>query len=981
MKTQSLLLEKAKHYLQIKDNKAAIQTAHDSLNLEKSFTAYNLLSVSYIRENDLDSSILYAKQGIEFLSTLDSSSEFEEQMLKLNLCLSKAFKSQGKVEESKKILKELTEKFPNKPFLCKYLQELNKSEDLKDFEAKNKFKQIQPNQKFFIISTAWYDKWFKFNTDQTEEAPGNIVNFDIIEQLPSNYVCFDAWPETKYLLKLGLKDEVDFKVVTEPAYQILKKSFDVDFEIDRRSYQISEDECLAEVFYPIRKLRVLGVESEYSEACFAVSKNLSVSEIKQGIEDYMIDKVLIDYSENDSVIWKLPESNKEPNLDWNLKSIYLPDACLLTDSKSLEENKVAPTDILIFEFQKYNDEWTIKKSLPQKCESCSNTDNLQSCSKCKKVKYCSTNCQMNDLKSHKTKCSSQPGNLPGNQPITRDRTGLQNLGNTCFMNSGLQCLASCKPITQFFLSGQYREDLNYDNPLGTKGAQLAIKYAELIKEMRTGYSSSVSPWEFKSCLSRFASQFSGYHQHDSQEFLSFLLSGLHEDLNRIKKKQYIELPEQGEKSDPEYADLMWELFLKRNQSIIVDHMYGQLKSTVICPTCGKKSNTFDPFLTLSASLVAGESVYLNIYVYRTDVQEKTKTFKVEVGKSTRFSVVRSKLEGKIGCRLKAYSVLRLAFVKFVDDDDMIGDLPGVYVVCVECPDHEDYISIPINLKRLEAGYNVSSISFTLPRLIHVKKSSSSLSIFEKLKETLSKSFKDSHKPLPESYEDLVKEPSFKVKLCKKRSYCPLCKTKCEGCYLALSPSLSIAELSQQVSSASPDGIVLDVEVAKTIQITSFNLPAETSVINLIEKRSSLDINHCLEMAKFPEILDEDNKWFCSTCKEHVRASKELNVYKFPDILVVHLLRFKKKGYWTEKNTEFVDFPVNGLVIDSILEKGVGFNLFAISNHYGGTGGGHYTAFVKSENNWYEMDDSRVSPTDEDRIVSNSAYLLFYERIR
>lgn len=42
-------------------------------------------------------------------------------------------------------------------------------------------------------------------------------------------------------------------------------------------------------------------------------------------------------------------------------------------------------------------------------------------------------------------------------------------------------------------------------------------------------------------MGHFASQFLGYQQHDSQELLSFLLDGLHEDLNRVKNKEYIEL--------------------------------------------------------------------------------------------------------------------------------------------------------------------------------------------------------------------------------------------------------------------------------------------------------------------------------------------------------------------------------------------------------------------------------------------------------
>ena len=52
---------------------------------------------------------------------------------------------------------------------------------------------------------------------------------------------------------------------------------------------------------------------------------------------------------------------------------------------------------------------------------------------------------------------------------------------------------------------------------------------------------SVIPRAFKAALARFAPQFAGYQQQDSQELLAFLLDGLHEDLNRVKKKHYIEV--------------------------------------------------------------------------------------------------------------------------------------------------------------------------------------------------------------------------------------------------------------------------------------------------------------------------------------------------------------------------------------------------------------------------------------------------------
>jgi len=183
-------------------------------------------------------------------------------------------------------------------------------------------------------------------------------------------------------------------------------------------------------------------------------------------------------------------------------------------------------------------------------------------------------------------------------PPAPGSVGLHNLGNSCFLNSILQCLNHIEPLTQFFLSGAYKTDINKKNPLGSGGI-VARAYASLLNDMWSGEYSTLAPRILKTTVAQFAPQFNNCLQHDSQEFCSFLMDGLHEDLNRVIDKPYIEEMEGRGLKDDVVAMESWRRHLLRHDSVIVDHCQGMHRSHLTCPECGHVSVKFDVYSTIS----------------------------------------------------------------------------------------------------------------------------------------------------------------------------------------------------------------------------------------------------------------------------------------------------------------------------------------------------------------------------------------------
>ena len=180
--------------------------------------------------------------------------------------------------------------------------------------------------------------------------------------------------------------------------------------------------------------------------------------------------------------------------------------------------------------------------------------------------------------------------------------GLQNLGNSCFMNSIVQCMNQIDFLTRYFLKGDWKKEINRANPLGMEG-MVASAYANLLADVWSNDYSALAPRTLRKIIGLFAPQFNNIHQHDSEEFYGFFLDGIHEDLNRVYDKPYVERLECVGMPDDKAALETWRRHLLRHDSVIVDNFQGMYRSHVTCPKCGRESVRFDVFSSLQLPLV------------------------------------------------------------------------------------------------------------------------------------------------------------------------------------------------------------------------------------------------------------------------------------------------------------------------------------------------------------------------------------------
>uniref|UniRef100_A0A3Q0RCA7 ubiquitinyl hydrolase 1 n=1 Tax=Amphilophus citrinellus TaxID=61819 RepID=A0A3Q0RCA7_AMPCI len=675
-------------------------------------------------------------------------------------------------------------------------------------------------------------------------------------------------------------------------------------------------------------------------------------------------------------------------------------------------------------------------------------------------------------------------------------TGLVNLGNTCFMNSVIQSLSNTRELRDYFHDRAFEAEINCNNPLGT-GGRLAISFAVLLRALWKGTHHAFQPSKLKAIVASKASQFTGYAQHDAQEFMAFLLDGLHEDLNRIQNKPYTETVDSDGRLDEVVAEEAWQRHKMRNDSFIVDLFQGQFKSKLVCPTCSKVSITFDPFLYLPVPLPQKQKV-LSVFYFAKEPHKKPIKFLVSVSKENSSTAevlepisrsVRVKPENlrlaEVGKNRFQRMFLPAHSLDTVSSSDMLfcfevlsKDLAKERVVLLKVQQKLQVPNIPISkcaaclkppvseedkLKRCTRCYRVgycnqvcqkthwpshkslcrpNTENVGLPFLVSVPESRLSYARLVQLLEGYSRFSVNVFQPpfqsgrtSPETSQcraDLPPVPAgspespgsgdeavggsttvgagnleLETAVTGYQHPCESASGHASQFYIALLDSNNKEQRLDEKGATSlylPDDATLELvwknneRLKEYVLVSSKELEYEEDPGSLSEtaRAGHFTLEQCLNLFTKPEVLAPEEAWYCPKCQQHREASKQLLLWRLPNVLIIQLKRFSFRSFiWRDKINDMVDFPVRNLDLSKFcigqkdeMQQPPIYDLYAVINHYGGMIGGHYTAYARlpsdknsqrSDVGWRLFDDSTVTMVDESQVVTRYAYVLFYRR--
>uniref|UniRef100_A0A4W6BTA0 Ubiquitin carboxyl-terminal hydrolase n=1 Tax=Lates calcarifer TaxID=8187 RepID=A0A4W6BTA0_LATCA len=521
----------------------------------------------------------------------------------------------------------------------------------------------------------------------------------------------------------------------------------------------------------------------------------------------------------------------------------------------------------------------------------------------------------------------------------RGLTGMKNIGNSCYMNAALQALSNCPPLTQFFLdcSGLVRTD---------KKPALCKSYQKLISELwhkkRPSY---VVPTSLSHGIKLVNPMFRGYAQQDTQEFLRCLMDQLHEEL----KEPLTECSMSGEGSDGE----------ERRD--------------------GDRSPSEDEFLSCDSGSSDGE---LLMQDECDGVRSSPVVGMVAVSPGGMISEKERLKERRVsGSSLRGGS-------QEMDEDADVDTAAEEEVP--ERGEEEEVTPAPNTEIQNQENNQTSNtgqgaLSFSPNQIM-----STILSLSSKVLCAVM---------------CLPAQLLLSARKKKQSHYRSVISDIFDGSILSLVQCLTCDRVSTTVETFQDLSLPIPgkEDLAKLHSSIHQNLPVKTGVcpdtygsqgwISYIMDSirrwfwgPMVTLEDCLAAFFAADELKGDNMYSCERCKKLRNGVKYCKVLRLPEILCIHLKRFRHEVMYSFKISNHVSFPLEGLDMRPFLAKEspsqvTTYDLLSVICHHGTAGSGHYIAYCQNVINgqWYEFDDQYVTEVHETVVQNAEAYVLFYRK--